>query len=217
MPSPSDSEAYLREVLTPGFLLAPDRPLGIRARRTRDEGSEPECEEPPPSLDREEMSVRVHRLQHDFFELSQSELRAVIEELSAEPYPEYENLLRRYGILQGQRESLRKLKVSPELDTAFVNRLLQILILPQAQASKLRAQINATLGLRKTRKRLIKTVRKLKRHHPQVFQLEAAWLGDILSRTQFYRGLSTLLPTWVTVVVSIVLGLVVMLSALLNV
>ncbi len=213
----SDSESYLREVLTPGFLLAPDRPLAVRARRTRDEGSEPECEAPPPSLDQGEMSVRVHRLQHDFFKLSDSELQAAIQELSAEPYPEYEHLLRRYGRLQGQRESLLKLKVNPKLDAAFVGRLLQILILPQAQASKLRSQINATLGHRKTRKRLIRTVRQLKHHHPQIFQLEAAWLSDILTRAQFYRGLSTLLPTWVTVVVSIVLGFVVILSTLFHI
>lgn len=185
----SREHSYLQQVLR----LDPrsDAAAILRSRRDFLEHVEPSiaeaaCDESDEQDLREQMLDRFQAVRRDFWTLSADELARQLSILQKAPFADIRFVTIRLQQVALQREKVDCLLREPTLPPVFLKAFATILIAPAAEAIRLRESLLGQMRPEQNpqyeiaRNAIQGSVRFIQEQYPEVFQLEEAWLLELL-------------------------------------
>jgi len=139
-----------------------------------------------------------------------------IEAIDATPFPDLDAALKRLRVVADQRNNLSEISKHADFDTHFFTCLQRVLVASPRETSELREQVFAAFSTQKLRRRGMKTIQLIKKKVPEIYDLEADWLGALAKHkrvlgqndsTSYVDGdtESFRIPTWLWIVGAIIL------------
>lgn len=136
---------------------------------------------------REERNVladRIDALRERFWSLDAESFLAQADELSLDRFPDLKAALDRLRRVSKHRGEFAALAEDRRVAAEFLKALQHIVTAPSREAAKSKASLLALMNQPKDFLLFRRSAKRLKRKNPQLFALEADWLGEIL---QFRR------------------------------
>ena len=137
---------------------------------------------------RERGRERLKHLQTKFFELSESELSAALDELTPEKFPDLAATVARLRVAAQHRDTRVALFHEPNLDSNMIHALGWILVSPPSDAGFSRESYIQSLTTSKKVRLARESANFLSQNYPLLFQLERDWLTTIANQTMPSSG-----------------------------
>lgn len=144
-----------------------------------------------PEGQRQQVKVQLETIRNQCFTAPTEQLLKQLNQLPMADYPDLAALGNRLRIILESRGKLPALSSDKRFDGDFFSCLKKVLVSPSRDVSVLREQVLSSFRHRKNRHRGQAMVRLIQEELPELYALEADWLGSLLKyRAAKYGGLT---------------------------
>ena len=133
-----------------------------------------------PAGQRQQAKAQLENIRNQCFAAPTEQLLGQLNQLPLAEYPELAALGKRLRVILDSRGKLPALSSDKRFDGDFFSCLKKVLVSPSRDVSVLREQVLSSFRHRKNRRRGQAMIRLIKEELPELYELEADWLGSLL-------------------------------------